>query len=118
MTREEAIQYLSPIAESAALPRYKEALGMAIAALKEQGAKGVEIDPVKNEPLTLEELKQMNGQPIWVQFLNKAVIDRADAWFILAETGKCEVLLKGVCSVYKGFEYYGKSWIAYREPPK
>lgn len=37
MTREEAIQYLSPIAESAALPRYKEALGMAIAALKEQG---------------------------------------------------------------------------------
>ena len=37
MDRAEAIQYLSPIAESAALPRYKEALGMAIAALKEQG---------------------------------------------------------------------------------
>ena len=113
MTREEAIQYLSPIAESAALPRYKEALGMAIAALKR-----VEFDPFKTEPLTLEELKQMNGQPIWVQFLNKAVVDRADGWFILAETGKCEVLLKGVYSVYKGFEYYGKSWIAYREPPK
>ena len=29
MTREEAIWYLSPIAESAALPRYKEALVMA-----------------------------------------------------------------------------------------
>lgn len=36
MTREEAIEYLSPIAESAALPRYKEALMLAISALKDQ----------------------------------------------------------------------------------
>lgn len=43
MTREEAIWYLSPIAESAALPRYKEALGMAIAALKV-----VDFDQVKS----------------------------------------------------------------------
>lgn len=38
MNRTEAIEYLSPIAESAVLPRYKEALGAAIAALKEQKA--------------------------------------------------------------------------------
>lgn len=36
MTREEAIWYLQPIADSASLERYKEALGMAIAALREQ----------------------------------------------------------------------------------
>lgn len=36
MTREEAIWYLQPIADSASLPRYVEALGMAIAALREQ----------------------------------------------------------------------------------
>lgn len=36
MTREEAIWYLQPIADSASLPRYAEALNMAISALKEQ----------------------------------------------------------------------------------
>lgn len=36
MTRKEAIWYLEPIAESASLERYKEALTLAIAALREQ----------------------------------------------------------------------------------
>lgn len=36
MTIEEAIWYLTPIAESASLERYKEALSMAVAALREQ----------------------------------------------------------------------------------
>ena len=36
MTREEAIWYLTPIAESASLERYKEALSMAISALRER----------------------------------------------------------------------------------
>lgn len=36
MTREEAIWYLTPIAESASLERYKESLSMAISALREQ----------------------------------------------------------------------------------
>lgn len=36
MTREEAIWYLTPIAESASLERYKEALSMAVSALREQ----------------------------------------------------------------------------------
>lgn len=36
MTREEAIWYLTPIAESASIERYKEALSMAVAAIREQ----------------------------------------------------------------------------------
>lgn len=36
MTREEAIWYLEPICNSASLVRYREALGLAIAALREQ----------------------------------------------------------------------------------
>ena len=40
MTREEAIWYLQPIADSASLPRYAEALNMAIAALREQEERG------------------------------------------------------------------------------
>ena len=38
MTKEEAIWYLQPIADSASLPRYAEALNMAISALREQDA--------------------------------------------------------------------------------
>lgn len=36
MTKEEAIWYLQPIADSASLPRYAEALNLAIAAMKER----------------------------------------------------------------------------------
>lgn len=36
MTKEEVIWYLTPIAESASLDRYKEALSFALAALREQ----------------------------------------------------------------------------------
>ena len=36
MKKEEAINYLQPIADSASLPRYAEALNMAISALREQ----------------------------------------------------------------------------------
>lgn len=39
MDRSEAIWYLQPIADSASLERYKEALNMAIAALREQEQK-------------------------------------------------------------------------------
>ena len=43
MTKEEAIWYLQPIADSASLPRYAEALNMAIAALKEQDATDINV---------------------------------------------------------------------------
>lgn len=60
MDRSEAIWYLQPIADSASLERYKEALNMAIAALREQEQreqepKVVEIDQVKTEWISVEE---------------------------------------------------------------
>lgn len=60
MDRAEAICYLSPIAESATLPRYKEALDMAIAALREQDATdkndGRKINADRIRAMTDEEL--------------------------------------------------------------
>ncbi len=67
MTTEETIWYLTPIAESASLERYKEALGLALAALRAQQ------EQENPKPLTLEELREMdqNSPPIWDSCLNE-----------------------------------------------
>lgn len=62
MTREEAIWYLSPIAENTSLERYKEALTLAISALREQEERE------NPNPLTLDELRQMDGELAYFQF--------------------------------------------------
>lgn len=62
MTREAAIWYLSPIAENASLERYKEALTLAISALREQEERE------NPNPLTLDELRQMDGELAYFQF--------------------------------------------------
>ena len=78
-------------------------------------ANGVTVQE-RNDPITMDELRKMDGEPVWVCF--NGVIVREDGWFIITETEKCEVLLKGKASVYKSFEYYGKTWMAYRQKPK
>ena len=71
MTTEEAILYLSPIAESASLKRYKEALGMAIAALRAQQERE------NPQPLTRQELHDLcsaGNAHVWVDFSNGRVL--------------------------------------------
>lgn len=68
MTKQEAIEYLQPIAENSSLKSYKNALTLAIEALKTLDAercKGVGIDAI-DKPLTLDELKVIDGEPIWI----------------------------------------------------
>lgn len=71
----------------------------------------------RNGPLTTDELREMDEEPVWISFTGSA-IEREDGWFIIAETDRCEVLLKGKTFVYKSFEYYGKTWLAYRRKPE
>lgn len=61
MTQKEAIDYLTPISESARLENYAAALKLAIDALRAQAA------PPPNDPLTLEELREMDGEPVWIE---------------------------------------------------
>ena len=67
MTREEAIQYLQPIADSAHMKRYSEALGVAITALREQEAA---TKCSQSEPVTgshqLEPVTNRNGLTGWI----------------------------------------------------
>lgn len=69
----------------------------------------------KNGPLTIEELRQMDGQPVWVEFIGSHATRKND-WFILTKPDHAETLLVGAVYVLKSFEYYGKTWLAYRHP--
>ena len=80
--------------------------------------KVVEIDTVKNEPLTLEELQKMDGEPVWVETLRDW---RLSHWVILDK--KCPVdfdlqdvnLENGSCNATYDL---GKTWLAHRRKPE
>ena len=72
------------------------------------------------EPLTLEQLREMDGQPVWVKVIGKTGI-RCDGW--------CEVEIREkdtfayvwwpgseVEDISK-IEDYGKAWVCYAYPP-
>ena len=71
MTRDEAIKVLrtESIELGGSAPsvcRFWEALDMAVKALEDVTDK----DVGKNEPLTLDELRQMNGEPVWIKLFD------------------------------------------------
>ncbi len=79
-----------------------EALKAAIAALRPSG-----------EPLTLEQLKEMDGQPVWIVGITHkwlspcwAIVDRDNCLVRTARNGS---------PVF--FESYGRTWLAYAYPP-
>ena len=76
-----------------------------------------EIKQERNTPLTLDELRKMDGEPVWIHFIGGAVI-RNDGWFIVSQIGTSEIFLSGKVSVYKNFWYYGETWLAYRQKPE
>lgn len=129
MNREEAIKYWeqfdAEIDELAsdnlyeeqidALEKQREVVEFTISALRQQET--VTDSHQLNEPLTLDELRQMDGEPVWIHFIGGAVI-RNDGWFIISQIGTSEIFLSGKVSVYKNFWYYGETWVAYRQKPE
>ncbi len=86
-----------------------KALDMAVAALRAQQ----EVE--KNEPLTLEELMQMDGEPVWVSNSKIMHIDGfCDEWAIVS-CNRQDV--ESIGTIYH-FENYGRTWLAYRYKPK
>lgn len=72
-----------------------------------------------NEPLTLEELREMDGEPVYVVPKDKPA--HCGGWCGVT-VWKCDrysyvSLLRDADSGW-GFEKYGKTWIAYRRPPE
>ena len=72
-----------------------------------------------NEPLTLEQLREMDGEPVYVVPKDKPA--HCGGWCGVT-VWKCDrysyvSLLRDADSGW-GFEKYGKTWIAYRRPPE
>ncbi len=68
-----------------------------------------------DDPLTLEELRQMDGEPVWVHSLD----DDYGEWVLFQkiDLGKtCAFAVIGATRNY--YDGYGKTWLAYRRRPE
>ena len=78
-----------------------------------------------NEPLTLEELREMNGEPVWVKRLKGLSVCDTD-WAVVEFRLEPDVKHDKIRVWWPGSEDedtpseddYGKTWIAYRRPPE
>lgn len=124
MTIEEAIKRIQSHMRNHHIGEYPhiyigEALNMAIAALQEKAERE---NPA---PLTIEELRQMDDEPVWVTDPSEPAVsayctidvctrfkeDRANDKY-------SEAMVPGGGFSYYQFDKYGKTWIAYRHKPK
>ena len=71
-----------------------------------------------NEPLTLEELREMDGEPVWGKSL---ITGKPGEWFILRVVEMSKTWFIACAGAEQGFgdkDTYGETWVAYRHPPE
>ena len=82
------------------------ALDMAISALRQQECVGD-----VNKALTLDQLRQMDGEPVWVQ---SPGVPEYGRWAIVEGVGENCLFLHDDFTCHE----YGKTWLAYRQKPE
>lgn len=102
----------------------------------ETGAVALEKQTPKE--LTVDELRQMDGQPVWAQLIHSNLRKRSllhkndvDGWYIISCSSEFSVLNEPYAlkvddkTFFSGKGYllqealcYGETWIAYNQPPK
>lgn len=116
MTRSEAIKVLRTESveiggNAVSVARWTSAMDVAIKALKDVTDK----DVGKNDPLTLDDLREMDGEPVWIEDVGEckwhgsgwAIVDRENCLVRKASNGNPAF-----------FERYWKGWVAYRQKPE
>lgn len=90
------------------LASYKECVMALIDVVNAQPA----VTPPPNDPLTLEELREMDGEPVWVLSLG----GRSEPCWMLVdvEYELCREAHGGLAI----FDTYEKTWLAYRRRPE
>ena len=112
MTREAAIKVLRTESveiggNAVSVARWLTALDMAVKALEYVP----DIFVGKNEPLTLDELRKMDGEPVWVQ---SPGVPEYGRWAIVEGVGENCLFLHDDFTCHE----YGKTWLAYRQKPE
>lgn len=79
------------------------------------------IAPPPNDPLTLDELREMDGEPVWISPVkeNGKVLAR---WMLVSgyNPKKDIYLFAPSSNITQGYDgkSYGKTWLAYRRKPE
>lgn len=89
--------------------------GWAFAELRERLKRYEEMEAQdrSNDPLTLEELREMDGEPVWI---DSPCIPNGGCYIILREFGI--TFEKWTSQKMFHCEDYGKTWLAYRRKPE
>ena len=109
MTREDAIKELQSYAEHS-WGDLNDVFDMAISALRQQDVPDKDVG--KNEPLTLDELRKMDGEPVWVQFLHNKI-----GYWYLIDCHNSEFIRFYRSGFFINGEY-SKGFLAYRRKPE
>ena len=116
MTREEAIEAIKCNWPDSRYTILREALDMAIEALLQQ--EHFRETTKKVEPLTLDELRQMDGEPVWCEIYIKGqspfygiVHGKNVTGFIPGDDKPANLAITNVGA-------YGLAWLAYRQKPE
>lgn len=80
------------------------------------------VTTMPNDPLTIEQLREMDGEPVWLHtFLAVQKKTQISCWAILecSSNANAVFLRAGVnCRLTKWFCNYGERWLAYRCKPE
>ena len=71
-----------------------------------------------NELLTLNQLREMDGEPVWGKSL---ITGKPGEWFILRVVEMSKTWFIACAGAEQGFgdkDTYGETWVAYRRPPE
>ena len=105
MTRERAAELLNEVMVLDD-PEMAEAHRVEISALRQQERFGE-----ANKALTLDELRQMDGEPVWVQ---SPGVPEYGRWAIVEGVGENCLFLHDDFTCHD----YGKTWLAYLQKPE
>lgn len=114
MTREEAIKFASHAQSLTDLPEVKEFYALAESALREQEERE---NPT---PLTLDELLEMNEEPVFlVDLVHKSDPETPNLWggWIVFTSHNTNGFIPRGGGFFSNYGY-GKTWLAYRSKPK
>ena len=110
MTRERAAELLNEVMVLDE-PEMVEAHRVAISALRKQET--VTNRNGLNEPLTLNELRQMNGEPVY-----SVEITGREEWLFRRDGGFADMYGEFTSDDFMVWDNYGKLWWCYRQKPE
>ena len=108
MTNEEAIEAIKCNWPDSRYTILREALDMAISALRQQ-----ETVANRNEPLTLDELRKMDGEPVY-----SVEITGREEWLFRRDGGFADIYGEFTSDDFMSWDNYGKLWWCYRQKPE